>query len=375
MIRRISSNEQGIAMLIALALITLLTVIALSLFVVTGGDSTRSKRDQSATGSYHAAEAGTNAYLSDLTESTVFFNSYMAKGEATRSDSNNVAHPSSPTSDLPWTWGSSWTYNTSAAADTGWFDLGNGYQYLLQVYPPNPNVQQGPGQVTTRIDVTGRPKESTDVSTWRTIETMIRPSALTDFQTFSGYEHHVRLDRDDDRPDLRRRGQEWEPRNAHAQRHRQGEPLRRGVRRRLDDPHERCPQVRLDDEPDGHLQAQQLRQDPVQLVPVHPDDRAGCGRRRRDHIDLEDPNSRDVASTSACAPCDIGRAKMRTSATTAANVTTSATRPIKADGPSSRRWGGAGGSGTGSGQDGKSDAARLSVLGVRGAGTVGADGT
>src|SRR5215510_6196636 len=26
-------------------------------------------------------------------------------------------------------------------------------------------------------------------------------------------------------------------------------------------------------------------------------------------VDLDDPNSRDVASTSACAPCDIGRAK------------------------------------------------------------------
>jgi hypothetical protein len=54
-------------------------------------------------------------------------------------------------------------------------------------------------------------------------------------------------------------------------------------------------------------------------------------------VDLEDPNSLDVASTSACAPCDIGRAKIRTNATTAAKVTTSATRPIKADGPSSRR--------------------------------------
>ena len=92
-------------------------------------------------------------------------------------------------------------------------------------------------------------------------------------------------------------------------------------------------------------------------------------------VDLEDANSRDVASTSACAPCDIGRAKMRTSATTAAKVTTSATRPSKADGPSSSRWGGGGGSGTGSGHEGKSDAARLSGLGVLGDGTVGAEGT
>jgi hypothetical protein len=38
--------------------------------------------------------------------------------------------------------------------------------------------------VITRIDVTGRPHGGTDVTRWQTIETMIRPSSLTDFQAF-----------------------------------------------------------------------------------------------------------------------------------------------------------------------------------------------
>ena len=52
------------------------------------------------------------------------------------------------------------------------------------VYPPSGSLA-GLGQVITRVDVTGRPAGSTDVTTWRTIETMIRPSALSDFQAFS----------------------------------------------------------------------------------------------------------------------------------------------------------------------------------------------
>jgi Tfp pilus assembly protein PilX len=182
---RTCSDERGIAMVIALALITLISIIAVTLLTVTSGEASRSRRDVKDTGAYQAAEAGTNAYLSDLTESTVYFNSYLAKGEATRTDINNVTHASNNASDVAWSSGNTWTYQTAPTADTGWFNLGNGYEYLIQVYPPNVNAQQSQAQVITRIDVMGRPKGSTDASTWRTIETMIRPSSLTDFQTFT----------------------------------------------------------------------------------------------------------------------------------------------------------------------------------------------
>jgi hypothetical protein len=178
-------DERGLAMLMALGLTTAITVIAVTLLTVTGGDKSRSTRDTKQTSAYQAAEAGTNAYLSDLTESTVFFNAYLAKGEATRTDSSNVTHASSNGSDVAWSSGTTWTYKTPPASDTGWYDLKNGYEYLINVYPPNPNATQTQAQVITRIDVTGRPKGSTDMSTWRTVETMIRPLSLTDFLSFT----------------------------------------------------------------------------------------------------------------------------------------------------------------------------------------------
>ena len=181
--RSTAADEDGFAIILAVALMTLVTIASLTVMVLAQGEDGRSRRDQTQDGAYQTAEAGTNAYLSDLTESSIFWSAYMAKGEATRTDSGGVTHASSPTADTSWTSGSSWTYQTPRASDPGWLDIGDGYQYLINVYPPNPNLS-GLGQLITRIDVTGRPSGSADVTTWRTIETMIRPSALTDFQAF-----------------------------------------------------------------------------------------------------------------------------------------------------------------------------------------------
>ncbi len=187
-LRALRDGERGFALILSVALMTLVTMVSLSLIAFTQGEDSHSRRDQAKDGAFQAAEAGTNAYLSDLTESNVFFNSYMAKGEATRTDSGNVAHAnncSSSCSNLAWSSGTTWTYKTALASDTGWLDLGNGNDYLIRVYPPNTSLT-GLAQVITRIDVTGRPHGGTDVTRWHTIETMIRPSSLTDFQVFSG---------------------------------------------------------------------------------------------------------------------------------------------------------------------------------------------
>jgi Tfp pilus assembly protein PilX len=186
----VTGDERGFAIIIAVALMTLVTIASLVVMTLTQGENSHSRRDQSQDGAYQAAEAGTNAYLSDLTENNVFFNSWMAKGEATRTDSGSVAHASSPVANTAWTWGSNWTYKTARTSDTGWYTIatpGAGvnqeYQYLIQVYPPNGSLS-GAAQLITRIDVTGRPYNSQDTSTWHTIETMLRPSSLTDFQAF-----------------------------------------------------------------------------------------------------------------------------------------------------------------------------------------------
>jgi hypothetical protein len=186
-IRALRADESGFAIILGVALMTLVTVASLTIMTLAQGEDKHSRRDQTQDGAYQAAEAGTNAYLSDLTESNIFWSAYMAKGEATRTDGSNNAHQNDCTStcnNMAWTWGATWTYKTARTTDKGWFSMGNGYQYLIMIYPPN-GALSGLAQVITRIDVTGRPTGSTDVSTWRTIETMIRPSALSDFQAFS----------------------------------------------------------------------------------------------------------------------------------------------------------------------------------------------
>jgi Tfp pilus assembly protein PilX len=193
-IQRLYNDESGFAMVLAVALTVLIAIISVSLTLLVQGEDTNSRTAQTQDGAYQAAEAGTNAYLSDLTESNAFYTAYMAKGEATRTDSGNAAHANNCTAvdgtgkstcpDLAWSSGTTWTYVTSKTADTGWFSIGNGYQYLINIYPPNSSLT-GLAEVITRIDVTGRPNGSTNLSQWRTIETMIRPSSLTDFEAFT----------------------------------------------------------------------------------------------------------------------------------------------------------------------------------------------
>lgn len=198
--QRIRDDETGFALVIAVALIALLSTVAVALPLLVQDEDSKSRRDQAQDSAYQAAEAGTNAVLSDLTQSTAFFTKFLAKGEATRTyNSTTYANDcvtgststtqstcidkdvSATTWKSPW-----WTYSTSATAranDPGWYSLGNGYQYLIQLYPPNTSFT-GLASTITRIDVTGRPFGSTDTSKWRTIETQIRPSSLTDFQAF-----------------------------------------------------------------------------------------------------------------------------------------------------------------------------------------------
>ncbi len=202
-IRSLRRDERGFALILAIALMTLITTGSLVIYTVTQSENNDSRRDQTQSGAYQAAEAGTNAYLANMTQDIGFYNTEVAKGEATRTGvTDHVAHPNNCTvtcNDMTWTpaWGTTWPYWTypttraALAADTGWYTIptpGAGvnqeFQYLIQVTPPNKNLVQNEAQLITRIDVIGRPYNSTDYSKWRTIETLLRPSSLADFQAF-----------------------------------------------------------------------------------------------------------------------------------------------------------------------------------------------
>ena len=52
-------DEQGFALVLAIAVVTLVTMTALSIMTLTQNESANSRRDQAKDGSYQAAEAGT----------------------------------------------------------------------------------------------------------------------------------------------------------------------------------------------------------------------------------------------------------------------------------------------------------------------------
>jgi len=198
-LRKLRYDERGFAIVLAVALMALVTTGSLVVYTLTQDENSHSRKDVTKNGAYQAAEAGTNAYLGDLTQDIGFYNTYIAKGEATRTgDLDHAAHPNDCTvscGDLAWnkiSWGTTWQYLTSPATDKGWYTIpvagattSQEYQYLIQVYPPNKNLTTQPEAAQiTRVDVTGRPYGSTDTSTWVTIETLLRPSSLADFQAF-----------------------------------------------------------------------------------------------------------------------------------------------------------------------------------------------
>jgi hypothetical protein len=167
-------DERGIALVVAVLLTALLLMVAVSLLYVASGDNSRSRDAATRDGSYQAAEAGLDAYMSDLLANQNFYNQYLAKGEATRT-AGGTSVSSSPTSDVSWTGAGTWTY----ASKDGWSnDIGGGFQYDLETFPPGTDG-------TTRIVSTGRPLNGADHSMWRAIEMRVRPSSISDFQMLS----------------------------------------------------------------------------------------------------------------------------------------------------------------------------------------------
>ena len=139
----------------------------------------------------------------------------------------------------------------------------------------------------TRIDVIGRPKGSTDFSTWRTIETMIRPSSLTDFQTFTATSVTYATTATTTGPIFVGEDKNGVPGNLTHNGTAKANLYAEGTVGGTHDALERREEVRQELEPDGTLQAQQLQPGSVQLVPVDDHDRLRRSGSRRNHAHRE----------------------------------------------------------------------------------------
>jgi hypothetical protein len=167
--------EDGIAMVMAIGMIVLLSVLAVTLIDVMQGEAARSRTEVKRDAAFHAAEAGVDDYISKLIDDRLYANHFVHPGEATRrSTTSGRVVPAGQA------WlqadGSSWTYPNNKDTWYGAAQLGNGYEYDLEIFPPS---AQSP---FIRIVSTGRPVNDADVRDWRELETLVRPSSVSDFQ-------------------------------------------------------------------------------------------------------------------------------------------------------------------------------------------------
>jgi hypothetical protein len=161
------TGEQGIALVSAIlvgTILVLLSVLLLSFTIQESGQSARSVRLATAT---QAAEAGLDDYISKLTQDHEYHLHFVHPAESTRRSTSGAL----TTASNPWSGGGTWTYPVSR---TTWLPLGNGYEYNLQIEPPVA------GSRAVRVVTTGRKIGST--KELRTFEALVRPASPLDFQ-------------------------------------------------------------------------------------------------------------------------------------------------------------------------------------------------
>ena len=159
-------GEQGSAMMIALLMGIVFTALASSLMANAMSESGRSGRSVRQATSMAAVEAGVNDYIAKLTEDHVYYSHYVHPAESTRKNGSVTA-----AAGQAWTGGTTWTY---PVARNVWKSLGNGFEFNLQIVPPNAGSQ------AVQLVATGRKIGST--TDLRSVEVLVRAAAVSDFQ-------------------------------------------------------------------------------------------------------------------------------------------------------------------------------------------------
>ena len=173
-IARTARGQEGFALVMVVAIIALLGILATSLIDVVQAEGTHSRSALKRDAAYQAAEAGVDDYISKLIDDRLYDTHFVHPGESTRQgvDGKLIAAGQA----WPQSSGSTWIYPRGKDTWYGATQLGNGYEYNIEVFPPSAT------QPTIRILSTGRPQGDTDVRDWRELETLVRPSSVSDFQ-------------------------------------------------------------------------------------------------------------------------------------------------------------------------------------------------
>lgn len=172
------TRESGQAMVLVLFTVALLTALAVALTDVVSGGTVASGAAVQSNASYQAAEAGVDRYLSKLLDDTEYYLQYVDPAEATRGSGSNTAGVTSTctSSSMPtpisWSYGTTWTYPDGK---NQWCQLGNGYEYDLEITPPSAS------QPDIQLISTGQMVGSTSIGTERVIQVLVQPSSVADY--------------------------------------------------------------------------------------------------------------------------------------------------------------------------------------------------
>jgi len=133
---RSACREDGFAMVMVLGMIVLLSVLAIALINVMQGEASRSRTEIKHDTAFHAAEAGVDDYISKLIDDRLYLSHFVHPAESTRFSpaSGRLVSASQPWQQSD---GSTWTYPNGKNAWYGSAQLGNGYEYNLEVFPPS----------------------------------------------------------------------------------------------------------------------------------------------------------------------------------------------------------------------------------------------
>ncbi len=189
LLRRISREEHGQAMMMVVILVVALSVLGTGLVQAVMSDQTQASDATIRQKVLEAAEAGIDDYTAKLLDDNQYYFHYLAPGESTRTSAtsggniSSVLPPASPTV-WPQAGGTKWTFPSGKNA---WFDLGNGYSYNLEVIAPKDTSNNTYPNSTPYLEIvsTGKKNGSNNSATnnkTRVLQEFLSPSSIADFQ-------------------------------------------------------------------------------------------------------------------------------------------------------------------------------------------------
>jgi Tfp pilus assembly protein PilX len=182
-------DERGIGMTLVVLMTAVLALLSVTLIELVRNESNRSTHANWSEGSFQAAEAGLDDYVAKLVDDHGYYLHYVHPAESTRRSGAPPSCPGAvvaanpnPLTPTPWPSSAAPTWCYPNGKDT-WRSLSNGYEYNLQIFPPN----LATGERAIRIVATGR-RQATPVTMQdaRAIEAFVQPSSLAEFYRFVG---------------------------------------------------------------------------------------------------------------------------------------------------------------------------------------------